>query len=178
MRFRGTCFRAHDPRWAFPPLSGDGAKAKGGRFNPIGTPALYLSLTLEGMFLEMGHGFAHRFDPLTVCSYDVDVDDVVDLRTEHDRKAAGVVLADLACAWALDRANGREPASWRIAERLIRNGAAGVLVPSFAIGARPEMANLVLWQWGPDLPQAGRGGACGTLAVYKPSAADLLRASC
>lgn len=152
MRFQGTGFRAHDPKWAFSPVSGDGAKAKGGRFNPVGVPALYLALTLEGMFLEMGHGFAHRFDPLTICSYEVDVDDIVDLRTERERKSAGAVLADMACAWALDRANGREPASWRIAKQLIAEGAAGILVPSLAIGARPEMANLVAWRWGPNLP--------------------------
>ena len=79
MRFRGTCYRAHDPQWAFSPLSGEGARTHGGRFNPKGVPALYLALTLDGMFLEMAHGFAHRFDPLTVCSYDVDVQDVVDL---------------------------------------------------------------------------------------------------
>jgi RES domain-containing protein len=152
LRFRGTCYRAHDPKWAFSPLSGDGAKAKGGRFNPIGTPALYLSLTLEGMFLEMGHGFAYRFEPLTICSYDVDLDDVVDLTTNKTRRAAGVDLADMACAWALDLANGREPASWATARRLIANGAAGILVPSFAIGARSNMQNLVAWRWSASLP--------------------------
>jgi len=152
LRFQGTGFRAHDPKWAFSPVSGDGAKAKGGRFNPVGVPTLYLALTLEGMFLEMGHGFAHRFDPLTICAYELDVDDIVDLRTERGRKAAGVVLAGMACAWALDLANGHEPASWRIAKQLIADGAAGILVPSFAVGARPEMANLVAWKWGPDFP--------------------------
>jgi RES domain-containing protein len=152
LRFQGTCFRAHDPKWAFSPLSGEGAKAKGGRFNPVGVPALYLSLTLEGMFIEMGHGLAHRFDPLTICSYDVDVDDIVSLTTKRARKAAGVDLADMACAWMLDLVNGREPASWGIAKRLIADGATGILVPSFAIGARPNMRNLVLWRWGPGLP--------------------------
>ena len=152
MRFQGTGFRAHDPKWAFSPVAGDGAKINGGRFNPIGTPALYLSLTLEGMFLEMGHGFAHRFDPLTVCSYEVDVDDIVNLTTEDSRRTAGVDLVDIACAWALDLANGREPASWGIAKRLIASGAAGILVPSFAIGARPDMQNLVIWKWGSNRP--------------------------
>jgi hypothetical protein len=78
--------RAHDPQWAFSPLSGEGARLKGGRFNPIGQAALYLALTIEGMFLEMGHGLAYRFDPLTICSYDVDVADIVDLRSEAGRK--------------------------------------------------------------------------------------------
>jgi RES domain-containing protein len=161
LRFAGTCYRAHDPKWAFSPLSGEGAAAKGGRFNPVGTPALYLGLTIEGVFVEMGHGFAHRLDPLTVCSYEVDCEDVVDLRMPRARKAAGVRIADMACAWARERAEGRQPQSWSIARRLIGAGAAGILVPSFANGARPGMANLVLWSWGPALPHK--------VAVHDPS---------
>lgn len=152
MRWAGLAYRAHDPRWAWAPLSGDGAAAKGGRFNPIGMPALYLALTIEGMFQEMSHGFAHRFEPLTVVTYEVDVDDVVDLRSDADRTAAGVAFADLACPWALDVAGGRRPASWDLVARLASAGASGVLVPSFAVGATAYMTNLVLWRWGPDLP--------------------------
>ncbi|WP_296392215.1 RES domain-containing protein [Reyranella sp.] len=153
MRFVGTCYRAHDPRWAFSPLSGDGAKVHGGRFNPKGMPALYLALTLEGMFIEMGHGLARRFEPLTVCTYDVDVDDIVDLTKDEGRSANRVTLDDLACAWAADVANKREPASWQLARRLIADGSAGLLVPSFAVGARTDMLNLVLWKWGANLPR-------------------------
>ncbi len=152
MRWIGTGFRAHDPKWAWAPTSGEGAASKGGRFNPIGTPALYLALTVEGMFLEMGHGLAHRFEPLTVCTYDVDVTDLIDLRTKKDQLAEGISPADLACAWAHDLSNGKKPAAWSLAERFISGGASGILVPSFAIGAREDMANLVLWKWGPDLP--------------------------
>jgi RES domain-containing protein len=69
----------------------------------------------------------------------------VDLRTEEGRREADVELDDLACAWALDRASRRKPALWAIAERLIKAGAAGILVPSLAVGARPGRDNLVLW---------------------------------
>jgi RES domain-containing protein len=126
--------------------------AKGGRFNPVGVPALYLALTIEGLFVEMAHGFAHRFEPLTVCSYEVDVDDIVDLRTDADRKSVGVDWVDMACAWELDVSNSLEPASWRIATQLIAKQSAGILVPSFAKGAGPSTHNLVLWTWGSDLP--------------------------
>lgn len=153
MRFQGTCYRAHDPQWAFSPLSGEGARLKGGRFNSVGEEALYLALTIEGMFLEMGHGLAYRFDPLTVCSYGVDVSDIVDLRSESGRNAVRVSLGDLGCAWALDIAEGREPPSWATAAKLRRAGAAGLLVQSFARGTRPDRHhNLVLWKWGSDLP--------------------------
>jgi RES domain-containing protein len=152
VRFRGTCYRAHDPKWAFSPLSGEGARAHGGRFNPKGVAALYLALTLDGMFAEMGHGFARRFDPLTVCAYEVDVDDLVDLRGNADREAAGFPLAQLACPWAEDVASGCTPASWRMAMALMEAGRTGILVPSFATGAKPGAANLVLWTWQDTLP--------------------------
>lgn len=153
MRWQGVCYRAHDPRWAFAPTSGEGAAAHGGRFNPAGVPALYLALTIDGLFAEMGHGFAHRFEPLTVCAYDVDAEDIADLRSEEGRAAAGVSFAALAAPWALDRAAGRMPASWGIATRLIAAGVAGALVPSFAVGAKADAANLVLWRWGDAPPQ-------------------------
>jgi RES domain-containing protein len=153
LRFQHICYRALDPQWASEPLSGEGARKKGGRFNPIGQQALYLTFTIEGMFLEASHGFAHRFDPLTVCCYDVDASDVIDLRTNASRKRAGVNWNELDCPWLLDIAEGRQPASWRLALRLIKDGAAGILVPSFARGARRNVhRNLVLWKWGPDLP--------------------------
>jgi RES domain-containing protein len=151
VRLQAVFYRGHDPQWAFSPLSGDGAKATGGRFNPIGVPALYLGATLDTVVVEMTHGFAHRLEPLTMVSYDVDAEDIVDLRTAAGRRAAGVKLAGMACPWELDVVYGREPASWRVANRL-RKTAAGILVPSFANGARDDMHNLVLWKWGPTLP--------------------------
>lgn len=156
MRWQGVCYRAHDPKWAWSPVSGDGAAAKGGRFNPIGLPALYLALTIEGMLVEMGHGFGHRIDPLTICSYDVDVDDIVDLRDEPERSTQGIELVHLSCPWAYDVAEGRTPASWDVTRRLIEKGAAGILVPSFANNAQPRMSNLVLWRWGDSLPHRVR----------------------
>ncbi|MEA2899863.1 MAG: hypothetical protein QOJ84_5478 [Bradyrhizobium sp.] len=107
---------------------------------------------MEGMLVEMGHGFGHRFDPLTICAYNVDVDDLIDLRTGPARTAALVDLADMACPWALDLAQGKVPASWNLAGSLIAKGAAGILCPSFATGARPDLFNLVLWRWGPAMP--------------------------
>ena len=38
-----------------------------------------------------------------ICSYSVDVDDLVDLWIDAGRAAEGIDLADMACAWAYDR---------------------------------------------------------------------------
>jgi RES domain-containing protein len=114
--------------------------------------ALYLALTLEGAFLEINQGFALKFAPCTLCSYDVDCDDLADLRTEDGCQRHAVDANDMACAWFDLAAAGIVPPSWQIARRLMGEGFAGALVPSFAIGARGAWANLVLWHWGETLP--------------------------
>ena len=162
MRFRATCYRAHDPKWSFKPLSGEGAAIHGGRFNLKGVPALYLSLRIETAIKEANQGFAFKIDPCVLCSYEVDCDAVVDLRTDARRRAQSVILDVLACAWFADVKAGREPASWQLARALIARGAAGILVPSFAPGARLLDRNLVLWRWGNSLPHQ--------VMVFDPSA--------
>lgn len=138
--------------WAFSPLSGEGAAIHGGRFNPKGMPALYMSLSIDTAVTEAAQGFAGKLEPLTICLYEVDCDGIIDLSTPESRDAAGVDLAEMEAPWAWDRAEKRKPASVAVAERLIKAGAAGILVPSFARLARPDMRNLVLWRWGRDLP--------------------------
>ncbi|WEX91562.1 RES family NAD+ phosphorylase (plasmid) [Sinorhizobium garamanticum] len=152
MRFTGTCYRAHDPRWAFKPTSGDGAAIRGARFNPKGVPALYLALGIMTAVKEANQGFGHRIDPCVLCSYDIDCEDVADLTTEEGRDAYSVSMEEMACSWAMALAEGRRPASWAIYDRLILRGTAGILVPSFAPGAEEDDRNLVLWAWGPHPP--------------------------
>jgi hypothetical protein len=53
LRFQGTGYRAHDPKWSCIPLSGDGAAIDGGRFNPKGIPTFYLSLSIETALKEV-----------------------------------------------------------------------------------------------------------------------------
>ncbi len=161
MRFKGECFRAHDPNWAWSPLSGAGAALRGRRFNWPGLDALYLSLSYHTVFREVSGGFAHRLTPYVLCSYDVDCEDVADLRTGSGRAALGVDHSALACAWGDALIAGRKPESWTVVRRLIADGHAGVLVPSFANGATADDQNLVLWRWGPDLPHK--------VTVYDPT---------
>lgn len=161
MRFKGECFRAHDPNWAWSPLSGAGAALKGRRFNWPGPETLYLSLNFNTVFREVSGGFAHRLTPYVLCSYDVDCQDIADLRTNSDRVSLGVELGDLSCAWGDALIAGREPESWSVVRRLMAEGHAGILVPSFANGATADDQNLVLWRWGPDLPHK--------VTVYDPT---------
>lgn len=152
MRFRGVCYRAHDPRWSFKPVSGDGAAIRGGRFNPQGRPALNLALEIVTAIKEVSHGFARRIDPLVLCSYEVDCEGIVDLRTDEGRRSVGVSLDDMGCGWMDMATSGRLPPSWAIYHQLSLEGATGILVPSFARGADDRESYLVLWTWNRNLP--------------------------
>lgn len=147
MRFQGLVYRAHNPRWSFEPESGEGARLFGGRFNPKGRAALYTSLRVETAWLEAQQGFAFKAQPMTMCAYEVDCADLLDL-TDHAVCAEhAVTLGDLGCPWE-DLASRRQIVpTWALAERLIAAGIAGIKVPSFAFRARPDDTNLVFWQW-------------------------------
>ena len=101
---------------------------------------------------EANQGFAHRIDPCVLCSYEIDCEDVADLTTEQGRREHAVELGEMSCAWATALPNHDRPASWSVYDRLKSQGTAGILVPSFAPGAEADDLNLVLWEWGPDLP--------------------------
>jgi len=152
LRFQGTCWRAHNPSWAFTPLSGDGAALHGGRFNAKGVKALYLSLDFSTAILEANQGFAHKIDPCTLCTYEVDCEDIADLRDSAGRNLHAVAPAEMQCAWLAIAESGAVPPSWEIGRRLMEEGYAGILVPSFANRAPADAYNLVLWNWGSELP--------------------------
>jgi RES domain-containing protein len=72
-------------------------------------PALYLALDPAPAIKEAAQGFAHKFDTLVLCTYEIDCEDVVDLRTEAGPRSAGITTEDMACAWFAEAAEGREP---------------------------------------------------------------------
>lgn len=152
MRYRGRCFRAHDPGWSFSPTSGEGARKTGGRFNPSGKPVLYLATAYDTAIGECVQGFANRIPPLTLCEYEVDCEPIGDLSNEAGRAALNVRLSQLACPWKRLMDAGEAVPSWEIADRLEAEGFAGMLVPGFFVGAEERHVNLVLWTWGDTLP--------------------------
>ena len=152
MRFTGLTYRAHNPAWAFSPTSGAGAARLGGRFNPVGIEALSSSLSDTGAIAEYQQGFSHRPLPRTLCAYNVDCDDIVDLTAPDELNRHHIILADLASPWEMQYDEGRIPTTWEIAFRLIDEGVSGIIVPSFASNAPPQAKNLVLWDWSDKPP--------------------------
>ena len=152
MRFRGLVYRAHNPRWSWTPLSGAGARRHGGRFNRRGIRALYTSLN-ELTAIREAQPLGRPMQPLTICTYDVDVEPVFDTLDKAQRRTLGVKLSDLACpTWEAEMHAGLVPASQALADRLIAAGYAGMRVRSFVAGTRAGDLNLVLWTWGDARP--------------------------
>lgn len=128
----------------------------GGRFNPVGMPALYTSRRFETAWLEAQQAFPFKAQPMTLCAYKVDCEGVLDLTDAATLAAYGITPADLACPWKDLSTRGIVPSSWAMTERLVAAGIAGVVVPSFAKGSVAADVNLVFWDWAPDPPHQVR----------------------
>ncbi len=155
MRFAGQVYRACKPYWAYRPLSGAGAAQFGGRFNALGRPALYTALSVEGALNEYHQ--AGNFEPVSLIAIKVAFDFVLD-GTDPARLAPfGMTPSQLADPyWALKMEQGLPVPTHILAEAAIAAGYHALLAPSYAIGARPNQKNLVLWAWGDDLPHQAR----------------------
>ena len=152
MRFRGLVYRAHNPQWSWTPLSGEGARRHGGRFNRRGLPALYTSLT-PLVAIREAQPLGRPMQPLTLCAYEVDAEPVFDGMDDERRRALSVLDSHLHCpAWEAEMLAGGIPASQALADRLIAAGYVGMRVRSFAIGASADDLNLVMWRWGSERP--------------------------
>lgn len=156
MRLVGLVYRAHNPRWAFAPDSGDGAAVTGGRFNRPGVRALYTSLRFETAWLEAQQAFPFKAQPLTLCAYDVDCEDIIDLTDPAALAEQAVAESDLACAWKDLATRGVQPPSWQLAARLVGSGVAGIIVPSSAANAGAADRNVVFWDWARQPPHQVR----------------------
>ncbi|MCO5066525.1 MAG: RES domain-containing protein [Rhizobiaceae bacterium] len=151
MHFEGKLYRALNPVYAREPLSGRGAELYGGRFNPKGLPALYLSLSPVTALREANQ--AGSLQPTTLVSYYASVAEVFDCRDEAALAAFGMKAPALAdTAWRDRMKRDGEAPTQAFARRLIAAGYSGLLVRSFAAGADADDLNLVLWRWGAKAP--------------------------
>ncbi|OOF06098.1 hypothetical protein BZG79_13160 [Salinivibrio sp. MA427] len=151
-KFEGAVFRGHNPRWSYAPNSGEGARRNGGRFNPKGVGALYTSLSQSGAWVEAQQGFRFKAQPLTICQYDVDCDNVLDLTDETVLLNCGIKPSTLSCAWLDQVTQQQTPDSWYLSTQLISAKVNAIIVPSFARGATQDMKNIVFWRWSDTPP--------------------------
>lgn len=144
----GRFWRMLGVRWQRRPYD-SGSHLTGGRWNPVGTPALYLSADYNTAIQEMHQDLVR---PGTLVAFDVAADSIADL---GDADPA-ITLALWRQIHMIDR---KTPPSWALASKLIAAGAQGALVPSAQLrGGR----NLVLWRWH-DAAAAGEGARLSLL---------------
>lgn len=151
MHFVGVVYRAHDPRWAWNPLSGEGARQHGGRFNPVSVAALYLSLS-PWCAIREATPIKFPLQPRTLCAYRVDSRPIFDATDPQLLSEFSVSQSDLGCEWKNDLLLGIRPKSHELVDEVMKAGYIGLLAPSFAYDAGPDDRNLVLWKYGPNLP--------------------------
>ena len=149
--YAGTLFRALNPVYAREPLSGRGAELYGGRFNRKGTPALYCSLSITSALREANQ--VGTLQPTTLVAYEAEIETIFDTRDEAALQAAGMDVVALSDpAWRDQMTTACEARTQAFARRLIAEDYNGLMVRSFAPGAKPADMNLVLWRWGAAKP--------------------------
>ena len=144
--YRGLLYRALNPVYARDPLSGEGARRHGGRFNARGTPALYLSLSPATALREANQvGTLQR---TTLVALRADLASLVDGRDAAALARWDARPADLADpSWRDLMLRGAPVPTQDLAARLAGAGHVGLIVPSYARGAGAADVNLVLWRW-------------------------------
>lgn len=137
-RYQGPAWRLHNPSSHWDAHSMEHARYNGGRFNPPGSPALYLSLKPSTLKQELGVTHVPGLHTsLQLCTFTLDIEGIVDLRHGYERL--------FRAPWRLMAMQGKTPPGWSIykaAERV--EGVRGILVPSLQ---QPGEANLVLLHW-------------------------------
>ena len=143
---RGLLYRALNPVYARDPLSGEGARAHGGRFNARGTPALYLSLSPATALREANQ--VGTMQPTTLVAYRADLALLLDGQEVGALAPWGATPADLTDSdWRGRMLAGGPVPTQDLAARLAAEGYVGLIVPSYARGATRADVNVVLWRW-------------------------------
>ena len=151
MAFEGLLYRALDPRYARDPLSGEGARRFGGRFNPKGVAALYTALSPHTAIREANQ--AGHLQPTVLVAYEARIERVFDATDADALEAAGVTAALLSAnTWRDEMLSGGVAGTQAFAERVRGDGFDALRVPSFAPGAAAADVNLVLLRWGAEPP--------------------------
>ena len=151
MHYQGRLYRALNPIYAREPLSGRGAQLYGGRFNPKGMPALYTSLTIMTALKEANQ--VGKLQPTTLVPYEADIESVFDCRDDAALRALGMDAAVLAeTTWRDQMKIAGEARTQTFARQLFADGFCGLLVKSFAPGAKDDDLNIILWRWGSVAP--------------------------
>jgi len=135
-------WRAFVPRWAHLPLSGEGAARFGGRWNPVGAPAIYAARELSTAWAEYNQGFVQH--PALIARLALTGARLADLTVSETLLALGIVEDIHRCEWRDLMDVGLVPETHTLRERLLAIGFDGVIYPSFM---SPGGTCVALWRW-------------------------------
>lgn len=137
-----TLWRAFVPRWAHQPLAGEGAARFGGRWNPVGAPAIYAALELSTAWAEYNQGFVQH--PALIAQLELANAWLADLTDPTTLDRFGVTMDIHRCEWRAILDQGGEPETHLLRDRLLEEGVHGVIYPSFM---SPGGTCVALWLW-------------------------------
>jgi RES domain-containing protein len=135
-------WRAFVPRWAYLPLSGEGAARFGGRWNPVGEPTIYAARELSTAWAEYNQGFVQH--PALVAQLELTSASLADLTDPATLAAFGYGPEIHKCEWRALLDEGRTPETHLLRAKLIEVGKDGVVYPSFM---SPGGTCVALWRW-------------------------------
>ena len=155
--FEGAVYRGLTLQYQLHPLSGEGARIHGGRFNPKGVAALYTALDIGTVAKEL-QGKSKNVPPHMLVELRISSERVLDLRAVAALDILGLTRGDLGLPFRdydyseVDLANYLDtrlqlPPSQMVAIGALALGADAVLVPAQHANASEDEVNLVLFEW-------------------------------
>jgi len=135
-------WRAYVPRWAHDPLSGAGAARFGGRWNPVGMPALYASLEMSTAWAEYNQGLVQH--PALIARLQLTGAKLCDLTRDTVLAELGIDPTIHDTQWRDLLIRSEIPSTYTLCRRLIALGHDSVIYPSaISKGGRC----VALWRW-------------------------------
>ena len=135
-------WRAYVPRWAYDPLSGEGAARFGGRWNPVGERCIYAAREPSTAWAEYNQGLVQH--PALIAQLVLANARLADLTQDAELARERDDTGILTVQWRADLDAGKMPATHTLALRLKASSYDGVIYPSFMSRGGSCVA---LWRW-------------------------------